>query len=77
MENVVVRPYVECVEVTCHVGRVGAREGVLFTDRDLPGVDGFQVVGGVVCEKQPGEMEFLAKNHHIKLSRNTVKIRLC
>ena len=42
-------PYVESVEVGRHVGRIGAGEGVLFADRDLPGICRFQAVSGVVC----------------------------
>ena len=42
-------PYVESVEVGRHVGRIGAREGVLLADRDLPGIGRLQAVSGVVC----------------------------
>ena len=46
------RPYVECVEVGCHVGRIGAREGVPSADGDLPRICRFQAVSGVVCERK-------------------------
>ena len=44
-----VRPYVKCVEVAGHLGRIGAREGVLSGDRDRTRFGGLQAVGGVVC----------------------------
>ena len=50
-----VRPYVEGVEVLRDVGRVGAGEGVRLAHGDLPGVDGLKAVSGVVCKVIGGE----------------------
>ena len=46
--TLVVRPYVEGVEVLRDVVGVGAGEGVRLAHGDLPGVDGLKAVIGVV-----------------------------